>query len=69
MYKKFEIKTYSQNIENELSDVEIEKKNSAKDDNIINKTDKEQKYLLETNFQPKCIFTKQNNNISFFQSN
>ena len=69
MYKKFEIKTYSQNIENELSDVEIEKKNSAKDDNIINKTDKEQKYLLETNFQPKSIFTKQNNNISFFQSN
>ena len=69
MYKKFEIKTYSKNIENELSDVEIEKKNSAKDDNIINKTDKEQKYLLETNFQPKSIFTKQNNNISFFQSN
>ena len=68
MYKKFEIKTYSECAQNELSDVELEKKNSAKDDNIINKTDIEAKNCLETTFQPKCIFTKQNNNISFFQS-
>ena len=66
--KKFEIKTYSECAQNELSDVEIEPKSSAKDDNTINKEDSEKKNYLKTTFQPKCIFTNQNNNISFFQS-
>ena len=66
--KKFENKTYSECAQNELSDVEIEPKSSAKDDNTINKEDSEKKNYLKTTFQPKCIFTNQNNNISFFQS-
>jgi hypothetical protein len=67
--KKFENKTYSECAQNELSDVEIEEQNSAKDDNIIDKTDNQKKNCLKTTFQPKSIFTNQNNNISFFQSN
>ena len=63
MYTKYEIKSYPNN----NSDVEQNKNyfqykikdfsNSENSDNI-----------LETTFQPKCIFTKQNDNISFYQS-
>ena len=67
--KKFENKTYSECAQNDLSDVEVEEKNSSKDDNTINKTENQKNNYLKTTFQPKCIFTNQNNNISFFQSN
>ena len=69
MIKKYENRTYTDNIQNEISDLEIQKKNS---ENIIkkeNKQDSLKNHFLETTFQPKCIFTKENNNISFYQSN
>ena len=69
MIKKYENRTYTDNIQNEISDLEIQKKNS---ENIIkkeNKPDSLKNHFLETTFQPKCIFTKENNNISFYQSN
>ena len=69
MYDKYEIKTFSESMPIEISDIEIEKKNSALDDSINNKTDSEQKSKLKTTFQPKLFLSKQNNNISFFQSN
>ena len=68
MKKKYEIKTYSNCIKTEISDLKIVKKNVNEDDNKNNKTDSEQKVFLGTIFQPKCFFSKQNNNISFFQS-
>ena len=68
MNSKYEIKTYSEGIHKEISDLEIDKKNNEINDNIINNIDTEQKNFLQTNFQPKCIFTNQNNNISFYQS-
>ena len=69
MIKKYENRTYTDNIQNEISGLEIQKKNS---ENIIkkeNKPDSLKNHFLETTFQPKCIFTKENNNISFYQSN
>ena len=68
MNSKYEIKTYSEGIHKEISDLEIDKINNEINDNIINKTDIEQNNCLQVNFQPKCIFTNQNNNISFYQS-
>jgi len=68
MYSKYENKTYTQGIQNEASDLENESKNITIKNNIINNTDTEKDKFLKTTFQPKCIFTKQNNNISFYQS-
>ena len=68
MNSKYEIKTYSEGIHKEISDLEIDKINNEINDNIINKTDIEQNNCLQVNFQPKCIFTNQNNNISFYHS-
>ena len=68
MNSKYEIKTYSEGIHKEISDLKIDKKNNEINHNIINKIDTEHNNFLQTNFQPKCIFTKQNNNISFYQS-
>ena len=56
MFTKYEIKTYPDN----------PRKNSKNNNYINNEKDNEQ--ITETTFQPKCIFTKQNNNISFYQS-
>ena len=56
MFTKYEIKTYPDN----------PRKNSKNNNYINNEKDTEQ--ITETTFQPKCIFTKQNNNISFYQS-
>ena len=68
MDKKYEIKTYTKCIKNDVSDLETEKKNFEIDDNINNKAESEQKVFLGTTFQPKSFLSKQNNNISFFQS-
>ena len=68
MYSKYENKTYTQGIQNEASDLENESKNITIKNNIVNNTDTEKDKFLKTTFQPKCIFTKQNNNISFYQS-
>ena len=69
MDKKYEIKTYSNGTKSEiLSDLETMKKNVEIDNNKNNKTDSEQNVFLGTTFQPKSFLSKQNNNISFFQS-
>lgn len=68
MYSKYENKTYTQGIQNKASDLENESKNITIKNNIVNNTDTEKDKFLKTTFQPKCIFTKQNNNISFYQS-
>ena len=69
MYSKYENKTYTQGIQNEVSDSENESKKIIKNNNMkSNNTDTEQDTFLKITFQPKCIFTKQNNNISFYQS-
>ena len=69
MYSKYGNKTYTQGIQNEVSDSENESKKIIKNNNMkCNNTDTEQDTFIKTTFQPKCIFTKQNNNISFYQS-
>ena len=68
MYKKYENRTYTDCIQNEESDIEIEKNNFVIDNKINHNIDSEKNKKLTT-FQPKCIFTNQNNNISFYQSN
>ena len=63
MYTKYEIKSYPNN----NSDVEQSKNYfhyKSKDYTNSETSDNN----LETTFQPKCIFTKQNDNISFYQS-
>ena len=69
MYTKYEIKTYQVNQTNSNFD---QKKNLSKNtskyyENIEN-SEKDSEPLLGTTFHPKSIFTKQNNNISFYQS-
>ena len=56
MFTKYEIKTYPDN-----------PRINSKNNNYIN-NEKDTEQITETTFQPKCIFTKQNNNISFYQS-
>ena len=56
MFTKYEIKTYPDN-----------PRINYKNNNYIN-NEKDTEQITETTFQPKCIFTKQNNNISFYQS-
>ena len=69
MYTKYEIKTYQVNQTNQNFD---QKKNLSKNtskyyENIEN-SEKDSEPFLGTTFHPKSIFTKQNNNISFYQS-
>ena len=68
MFNNYENKTYTNHIQIEISDLEIDKKNSGNINKKENQVDSEQKNYLETTFQPKCIFTKENNNISFYLS-
>ena len=68
MYNKYKNKTYTQGTQNEVSDIENESKNIITNNNTTNNTDIEQDKYLKTTFQQKCFFTKQNNNISFYQS-
>ena len=63
MYTKYEIKSYPNN----NSDVE-KRKNYFQYKNKDYTNSENNKIILETTFQPKCIFTKQNDNISFYQS-
>ena len=57
MYTKYGIKSYP---DNKSNNNQISNKNYTNSGNEEN--------ILETNFQPKCIFTKQNDNLSFYQS-
>jgi hypothetical protein len=68
MYNKYKNKTYTQGIQNEVSDTENESKIIITNNNDKNSSDAEQDKCLKTTFQSKSIFTKQNNNISFYQS-
>ena len=56
MFTKYEIKTYPDNPQ------KISKNKN------YNHNQKDIEQITETTFQPKCIFTKQNDNISFYQS-
>ena len=68
MFNKYEVKTYPECIQNELSDLEQDIKNIPINNSInVNNNLIQDKYIKNT-FQPKVIFTKQNNNISFYQS-
>ena len=63
MYTKYGIKSYPDN----RSYIDQRKNyNQKKDNNYLNSGNDEN--ILETTFQPKCIFTKQNDNLSFYQS-
>ena len=56
MFTKYEIKTYPDNPQ------KISKNKN------YNHNQKDIEQITETTFHPKCIFTKQNDNISFYQS-
>ena len=67
MFTKYEINTYP--YPEEESRVEPKKKFiHPKNRSLGDTTEENSEYILETTFQPKFIFTKQNNNISFYQS-
>jgi hypothetical protein len=70
IYNKYKIKTYSGGIQNNISDLEIEKKGFFIncENNNCSQINTEKNIILKTTFQPKCIFTRKNNNISFYQS-
>ena len=66
MYDKYEIKTYPEYFQMDDSDTETEKIKSTlkmKKATYINP-----KRYSDAVFQPECIFTKEKNNISFYQS-
>ena len=68
MFNKYEVKTYPECIQNEFSDLELDNKNIPINNSItVDKNVIKDKYIKNT-FQPKVVFTKQNNNISFYQS-
>ena len=68
MFNKYEVKTYPDYIQNEISDLEQENQNIPINNSItVDKNVIKDKYIKNT-FQPKVVFTKQNDNISFYQS-
>ena len=68
MFNKYEVKTYPECIQNEISDLEQDNKDIPINNSInVNNNLNQNKYIKNT-FQPKVIFTKQNDNISFYQS-
>ena len=68
MYNKYEIKTYTDSIKNDISDLAIDKKKISTNNNINNNTDIEKDNNLKVTNQPKISFTKENNNVVFYQS-
>ena len=67
MFTKYEINTYP--YPEEESRVAPKKKFiHPKNRSLGDTTEENSEHILETTFQPKFIFTKQNNNISFYQS-
>ena len=67
MFTKYEINTYP--YPEEESRAEPKKKFiHPKNRSLGDTTEENSEHILETTFQPKFIFTKQNNNISFYQS-
>ena len=67
MFTKYEINTYPYPEE----ESRVEPKNKfihPKNRSLGDTTEENSEHILETTFQPKFIFTKQNNNISFYQS-
>jgi len=68
MFNKYEVKTYPDCIQNEISDFEQDNNNIPINNSInVNNNLIQDKYIKNT-FQPKLVFTKQNDNISFYQS-
>ena len=68
MFNKYEVKTYPECIQNEISDLEQDSSIIPINNSIdVNNELIQNKYIKNT-FQPKVIFTKQNDNISFYQS-
>jgi len=68
MFNKYEVKTYPECIQNEISDLEQDSKNIPINNSVtVNNNLIQDKYIKNT-FQPKVVFTKQNDNISFYQS-
>ena len=68
MFNKYEVKTYPECIQNEISDLEQDSSIIPINNSIdVNNKLIQNKYIKNT-FQPKVIFTKQNDNISFYQS-
>ena len=68
MFNKYEVKTYPECIQNEISHLEQDNKDIPINNSInVNNNLNQNKYIKNT-FQPKVIFTKQNDNISFYQS-
>ena len=68
IHKKYKIKTYTQYSTKSIPYYEIEKNNFFINCNGYNNNKTEKNIILETTFQPKYIFSKENNNISFYQS-
>ena len=69
MFNKYEVKTYPECIQTEISDLEQDNINIPINNSInVNNNLIQGKYIKNT-FQPKVVFTKQNDNISFYQSN
>ena len=69
MYNKYEIKTYTDSLKNDISDLDIDKKKFSTNNKINNNTDIEKDNNLKGATQPKITFTKENNNnISYLSS-
>ena len=68
MFNKYEVKTYPECIQNEISDLEQENKNIPINNSINSNNNLIQDKFIKNTFQPKVVFTKQNDNISFYQS-
>ena len=68
MYNKYEIKTYTDSLKNDISDLEIGKKKYFTNNKINNNTDIEKDQNLKVETQPRIPFKKENNNISFYLS-
>ena len=68
MYNKYEIKTYTDSLKNDISDLEIGKKKYFTNNKINNNTDIEKDKNVKVETQPIIPFKKENNNISFYLS-
>ena len=70
MYDKYENKENKEKkyIQDEISNQEIDKNDLYSNNNINKKIDIEQNNIYEATIQPKCVFTKQSNNLCFYQS-
>ena len=67
MFNKYEVKTYPECIQTEISDLEQDNINIPINNSInVNNNLIQGKYIKNT-FQPKVVFTKKKDNISIYQ--